>query len=592
MAPRPLAGVPTHTNALDFLRGLRPHRRQGGLRRGRVRRLRGAGRAARQPTGRRRHRVDGGQRLPRARGSRSTARRSSRPRASARPAALHPVQREMAVRGGSQCGYCTPGFVCSMAAEFYRADRSATSDARTAADQPSTGPNGFDLHALSGNLCRCTGYRPIRDAAYALGAPDGRRPARGPARRAATGGPRPPGCSTGGASSSAPPTSPRRSACWPSDPDATARRRLHRLGRRGQPPRRAAPPLVGRDRPAARAARAAPSATTRSEIGAALTLTEVERRLDGRVPLLDQLFPQFASRLIRNGATHRRQPRHRLADRRRSRRRCSPSTRRLVLARPGGRARGRRSPTTSPATAQTRAPHRRADRARSGSRCRWRRLTAFHKIAKRRFDDISSVAVGLRPRRHATASSRQARIGLGGVAATPIRARATEAALIGRPWTSRDRARGRRRAGAGGHADRRPPGQRGVPLGDARPGAAASCSSDRSTASPRDRAGPVTRACARRPATPSSASAAAARERRPARHRPRALHRRPGRAAPADVPARLARAVAPRPRAGHRARHRAGAARCPAWSGCSPPTTCPASTTRASSTTSRCSPPR
>ena len=33
------------------------------------------------------------------------------------------------------------------------------------------GPNGFDLHALSGNLCRCTGYRPIRDAAYALGEP-------------------------------------------------------------------------------------------------------------------------------------------------------------------------------------------------------------------------------------------------------------------------------------------------------------------------------------------------------------------------------------------------------------------------------------
>ena len=41
----------------------------------------------------------------------------------------------------------------------------------------------------------------------------------------------------------------------------------------------------------------------RIEIGAALTLTEIERRLDGSVPLLAQLFPQFASRLIRNGAT-------------------------------------------------------------------------------------------------------------------------------------------------------------------------------------------------------------------------------------------------------------------------------------------------
>ena len=54
---------------------------------------------------------------------RSTGRRSSPPRASARPDELHPVQRELAERGGSQCGYCTPGFVCSMAAEYYRADR-------------------------------------------------------------------------------------------------------------------------------------------------------------------------------------------------------------------------------------------------------------------------------------------------------------------------------------------------------------------------------------------------------------------------------------------------------------------------------------
>src|SRR3954454_19604747 len=82
--------------------------------------------------------------------------------------ALHPVQHEMAVRGGSQCGYCTPGFVCAMAAEYYRPDRRP---AATGHAEHEHGPNGFDLHALSGNLCRCTGYRPIRDAAYALDQP-------------------------------------------------------------------------------------------------------------------------------------------------------------------------------------------------------------------------------------------------------------------------------------------------------------------------------------------------------------------------------------------------------------------------------------
>ncbi|GAA4334695.1 hypothetical protein GCM10023162_38340 [Klenkia terrae] len=90
------------------------------------------------------------------------------------PADLHPVQREMAVRGGSQCGYCTPGFVCSMAAEFYRPGRgdAAPVDVVGTTEHPhEQGPNGFDLHALSGNLCRCTGYGPIRDAAYALDAP-------------------------------------------------------------------------------------------------------------------------------------------------------------------------------------------------------------------------------------------------------------------------------------------------------------------------------------------------------------------------------------------------------------------------------------
>jgi xanthine dehydrogenase small subunit len=71
---------------------------------------------------------------------------------------LAEVQKAMAEAGGSQCGYCTPGFVMSMFAEQYRPGRG----------------DACDPARLGGNLCRCTGYRPIRDAALSLGpAPEG-----------------------------------------------------------------------------------------------------------------------------------------------------------------------------------------------------------------------------------------------------------------------------------------------------------------------------------------------------------------------------------------------------------------------------------
>src|SRR5690606_34668643 len=59
--------------------------------------------------------------------------------------------------------------------------------------------------------------------------------------------------------------------------------------------------------------------------------------------------------------------------------------------------------------------------------------TAFHKISKRRFDDISSVATAF-ALDIVDGVVVSARIGLGGVAATPLRALATEQALIGQPW--------------------------------------------------------------------------------------------------------------------------------------------------------------
>ncbi|MEY2479742.1 MAG: xanthine dehydrogenase large subunit [Verrucomicrobiota bacterium] len=62
---------------------------------------------------------------------------------------LHPVQQAMVDNHGSQCGYCTPGFIMSMFEGFYR------DDLKTAAQLD---------EQLAGNLCRCTGYRAIRDA--------------------------------------------------------------------------------------------------------------------------------------------------------------------------------------------------------------------------------------------------------------------------------------------------------------------------------------------------------------------------------------------------------------------------------------------
>ena len=200
------------------------------------------------------------------------------------PGALHPVQEEMADRGGSQCGYCTPGFICSMAAEYYRPDRTPadpSGNGKQAADHEH-GPNGFDLHALCGNLCRCTGYRPIRDAAYALGAP----PERTRCSPSAAPRPRPPPAPTRVTSRRGrirPARRPGRGArrCWPSSPDATRARRVHRLGRRAQHARHARAALTIGRRPAARTAARSTSAPTSIDIGAALTLSEAERRWPG-----------------------------------------------------------------------------------------------------------------------------------------------------------------------------------------------------------------------------------------------------------------------------------------------------------------------
>jgi len=80
---------------------------------------------------------------------------------------LHPVQQAMVDCHASQCGFCTPGFVMSLFAQYQ--SRVATSLATTAqTGAPRALSRDEAQEALSGNLCRCTGYRPILDAAQRM----------------------------------------------------------------------------------------------------------------------------------------------------------------------------------------------------------------------------------------------------------------------------------------------------------------------------------------------------------------------------------------------------------------------------------------
>ncbi len=73
----------------------------------------------------------------------------------ARGTKLHPIQKHLVEKGGLQCGFCTPGIV--MTAKAFLAENPA-------ADREDI------KSALSGNLCRCTGYKKILDAVEAAAA--------------------------------------------------------------------------------------------------------------------------------------------------------------------------------------------------------------------------------------------------------------------------------------------------------------------------------------------------------------------------------------------------------------------------------------
>ena len=322
---------------------------------------------------------------------------------------LHPVQAAMVSCNGSQCGYCTPGFVCSMAEIHHQnnPDRSAIAD------------------QLCGNLCRCTGYRPIREAMLqSLTEP-------APAR-ALTPVPPAPAISSDSDSTWHRPTTLADALTlkskFPDAPFIAGATELAVLMNKRQTRYTA---LIALD--AIPALREISKTDTHWKIGAATPLTDLEKALAHEYPAIDQLMRLFASRQIRHRAT--------LGGN-------------LVTASPIGDSAPvllalDASVILSSLTAEREVPlcefftgYRqtvlRADEMMTAvilprhpaGRCE------FFKVSKRREMDISTVSAAFHIVTDAAGKITEARLAYGGVAATPARAHRTEAALIGRTLTA------------------------------------------------------------------------------------------------------------------------------------------------------------
>ena len=331
------------------------------------------------------------------------------------PAGIHPAQAAMVNCHGSQCGFCTPGFVMSLFGMYQNRVCQGQSITREQAQ-----------HDLSGNLCRCTGYRPILDAAQQM-----EQLPRAQVDEAAV---------------------------------------LEQLQRLGAPAPAAAAYLAPRSLAELLAARAAhPQAqivaggtdvglwvtkqfrefgqvldVTRVaelrqiddqgeylSIGAAATLTQAFAALQALWPQLDEFAARFAGLPVRNAGTlggnvANGSP---IGD---SMPLLIALRARIVLASQRGE---RRMPIEDFYTGY-RQNQLAADEVLARievPKPRAGELLRVYKVSKRTDDDISAVCLAIQLTLQG-GEVQAASIGVGGVAATPVRARATEAVLTGAAW--------------------------------------------------------------------------------------------------------------------------------------------------------------
>ncbi|MEI6106152.1 MAG: FAD binding domain-containing protein, partial [Opitutae bacterium] len=344
---------------------------------------------------------------------------------------LHPVQAAMVEHYGSQCGYCTPGFVVSMFEAYYR---DGCQDPAQISDQ------------LAGNLCRCTGYRPIRDAAVAALAGRAASPIAAEARTESAPYPDafaarlqapllPPQAlnySAGEAKFFRPTSLPGLFTLLETHPTARLVAGATEIGVELNKKFKAFPLLISTE--------AVPELvriTSTAEawhIGAAASLTNIEEALAGEYPSLAKMLRVFAARQIRNRAT--------LGGN-------------LVTASPIGDsapvlltldasvvlATGKGERTVALADFFTGYRQtvlkpgeimREIVLPRGGPRPSLIRRVDFLKVSKRRELDISIVAGAFLLECNAQGIVHKARLAYGGVAAMTQRARRAETALVGK----------------------------------------------------------------------------------------------------------------------------------------------------------------
>ncbi len=330
---------------------------------------------------------------------------------------LHPVQRALVEADASQCGFCTPGIVMALFA-YHRGGE---------------GPDEAVIHdALAGNLCRCTGYRPIVEAAKQLaGAPADWLAEREPAWLAAVEAlPRQTVYRAGGQAFLAPDSLAELARLRAANPDAHLVAGGTDLGLVVAKERRRLDTVI--DLAHVPELRRIARGDAHVEIGAALPLSAALPLLDAEFPAMAALIRRFGSRQIRNLATFGGN--FATASPIGDTLACLIALDATLALRLADRSREVPAESFFVGYRETALQPGELIEAIRIPRLRPGQTLHCYKVSKRFDQDISAVIAAFRLE-VVDGTVRAVRAAYGGMAATPKRAPGLEAALAGKPWT-------------------------------------------------------------------------------------------------------------------------------------------------------------